>query len=51
MNDPEKEEPFLVHAVVSTYDFGLAVKPVADESAAPAAAEGEGVKEEKEGEE
>ena len=53
VNDPEKEEPFLVHAVVATYDFGLAVKPVADESAEPAAAEGaaEGVKEEKEGEE
>ena len=49
VNDPEKEEPFLVHAVVSTYDFGLAAKPVADESAEPAAAEG--VKEEKEGEE
>ena len=49
VNDPEKEEPFLVHAVVSTYDFGLAAKPVADGSAEPAAAEG--VKEEKEGEE
>jgi hypothetical protein len=49
VNDPEKEEPFLVHAVVSTYDFGLAAKPVADESAEPAAAEG--VKEEKEGKE
>ena len=49
VTDPEKEEPFLVHAVVSTYDFGLAAKPVADESAEPAAAEG--VKEEKEGEE
>ena len=49
VNDPEKEEPFLVHAIVATYDFGLAAKPVADESAEPAAAEG--VKEEKEGEE
>jgi hypothetical protein len=53
VNDPEKEEPFLVHAVVAAYDFGLAVKPVAGESAEPAAAEGaaEGVKEEKEDEE
>jgi len=48
VNDPEKEEPFLVHAVVATYDFGLAAKSVADESAEPAAAEG--VKEEKEDE-
>ena len=53
VNDPEKEEPFLVHAVVATYDFGLAVKPVVGESAELPAAEGdaEGVKEEKEGEE
>ena len=53
VNDPEKEDPFLVHAVVATYDFGLAVKPVVGEGAEPAAAEGaaEGVKEEKEDEE
>ena len=51
VNDPEKEEPFLVHAVVATYDFGLAAKPVSDVGAEPASAEDEGVKEEKEGEE
>lgn len=37
VNDPVKESPFLVKAVVSTYDFGTAAK-----SAAAAPAEGDG---------
>ena len=54
VNDPAKEDPFLVRAIVATYDFGSGAKAT---DAAPAEAgesdekpaEAEGVKEEKEG--
>jgi len=54
VNDPAKEDPFLVRAIVATYDFGSgaktsdAVSAEAGESAEKPA-EAEGVKEEKEG--
>ena len=44
VSDPAKEDPFLVRAIVATYDFGAGAKT---SDAAPA--EAEGVKEEKEG--
>ena len=50
VNDPAKEEPFLVHASVATYDFGTAAAKAAAGEAA-AAPEADGDKEEKEGEE
>ena len=63
VNDPAKEEPFLVRATIATYDFGSGAKasdaaPAEGGEAADAAAAGEsaekpaaaeGVKEEKEG--
>ena len=54
VNDPAKEEPFLVRATIATYDFGSGEKASEKASAEvgeqPAeAAEAEGVKEEKEG--
>ena len=49
VNDPAKEEPFLVHASIVTYDFGSAAKSAAVD-AAPAS-EAEDGKNEKEGEE
>ncbi len=48
VNDPAKEEPFLVRMIVATYDFGSAAKQAEGGSAAPAADDG---REEKEGEE
>ena len=49
VNDPAKEDPFLVRAIITTYDFGSAAKVAADE-AAPASVAEDG-KNEKEGEE
>ena len=48
VNDPAKEDPFLVRASIATYDFGSAVKAAAGE-AAPAP-EADGDKDVKEGE-
>lgn len=45
VNDPAKEEPFLVHATLATYDFGSAANAAPGDSAAEAGKEG------KEGEE
>jgi len=56
VSDPAKEDPFLVRAIVATYDFGSGAK-TSDAASAEAGesaektAEAEGVKEEKEGEE
>ena len=54
MNDPAKEDPFLVRAIVATYDFGSGAKatdaaPAVAGESAEKPAEAEGVKEEKEG--
>ena len=54
VNDPAKEDPFLVRAIVATYDFGAGAKAAdaaSDEvgESAEKPAETEGVKEEKEG--
>ena len=49
VNDPAKEDPFLVRASIATYDFGSAAKAAAGE-AAPAP-EADGDKDVKEGEE
>ena len=49
VNDPAKEEPFLVRASIATYDFGSAAKPAAEEAAPTSGAEGG--KDAKEGEE
>ena len=56
VNDPAKEEPFLVRATITTYDFGLGAKasnaaPAEAEDSTEKPAEAEGAKEEKEGEE
>ena len=54
VSDPAKEDPFLVRAIVATYDFGSSEK-TSDAASAEAGesaekpAEAEGVKEEKEG--
>jgi len=54
VSDPAKEDPFLVRAIVATYDFGSGAK-TSDAASAEAGesaektAEAEGVKEEKEG--
>ena len=54
VNDPAKEDPFLVRAIVATYDFGSGAKatdaaPAEAGEAAEKPAEAEGAKEEKEG--
>ena len=54
VNDPAKEDPFLVRAIVATYDFGSGAKatdaaPAEAGESAEKPAETEGVKEEKEG--
>ena len=49
VNDPAKEDPFLVRAIITTYDFGSAANKAAGE-AAPAP-EADGDKDVKEGEE
>ncbi|MBQ3747272.1 MAG: Amuc_1100 family pilus-like protein [Kiritimatiellae bacterium] len=49
VNDPAKEDQFLVRAIITTYDFGSAAKVAADE-AAPASVAEDG-KNEKEGDE
>ena len=52
VNDPAKEEPFLVRSIVATYDFGSGAKaPDAADADAGETAAAEGEKEEKEGEE
>ena len=48
--DPAKEDPFLVRAIVATYDFGSGAKASTEAGeSAEKTAEAEGVKEEKEG--
>ena len=49
VNDPAKEDPFLVRASIATYDFGSAAKAAAGEAAS--APEADGDKDVKEGEE